>query len=107
MSDLTNRVLLASAFHAPEATHVEMLERLLIRIDGDGVIAEIWRLGESGYAETLASARNEGRLVEWPAGQYLLARICRSACPRAAISPTGGRARRTSRRLAQQIRVSS
>ena len=72
MSDLTNRVLLADAFHAPEALRVETLERLLVRIDGEGIIAAIWRPGEPGYEEALASARREGVLVEWPERQYLL-----------------------------------
>ncbi len=72
MADLTNRVLLADAFHAPETTRVETLQRLLLRIDAEGMIAAIWRPGEPGYDEALASARREGLLVEWPAGHYLL-----------------------------------
>ena len=72
MSDLTNRFVLADAFHAPEPTRVEALTHLLLHIDGDGVIAGLWRLGEPGYDETLAAARREGRLDVWPARQYLL-----------------------------------
>jgi guanine deaminase len=72
MPDLRDRLLLADAFHAPAPDRVETIERLIVAIDGDGVIAAALRPGEDGYDDALAAARRDGRLVEWPAGHYLL-----------------------------------
>ena len=72
MSDLSNKVLIADAFHAPDASRVETLPRLLIRIDRAGVIAQTLRPDEPGYAEARAWAEREGTLVEWPERQFLL-----------------------------------
>lgn len=72
MSNLTNKFLLADAFHAPEAGCVETLEQALIQIDSEGVIAAIWRRDEPGYEKAIDYARRDGRLEQWPRGQYLL-----------------------------------
>ena len=72
MTDLADRILLADAFHAPAPDRVEVLPRLAVAIDREGLIHAALRPQDFGYEDALAAARREGRLVEWPAGSYLL-----------------------------------
>ena len=72
MTDLANRLLLADAFHAPAPDRIEVLPRLAVAIDAEGVITSTLSPPDPGYDDALDAARRDGRLVEWPAGAYLL-----------------------------------
>ncbi|MBO3762165.1 guanine deaminase [Ciceribacter sp. L1K22] len=72
MSDIRDRVLLASGFHAPVAGEIDVLEDVLIDVDADGVIRSVLRPGEAGYDATKTKAIGDGRLERLPEGSYLL-----------------------------------
>jgi len=70
--DLRNRTLRASGFHSPERGKIDVLEEVLIEIDGDGRIASVHRMSDPGYDGILREREASGRLVILPAGSYLL-----------------------------------
>ncbi|MGA1802159.1 guanine deaminase [Rhizobium sp. HT1-10] len=70
--DLRNRTLRASGFHSPERGTIDVLEDVLIDIDGNGRIAAVHRTGDPGYDVICREHDASGRLVTLPAGSYLL-----------------------------------
>ena len=70
--DLRHRTIRASGFHSPERGKIDVLEDVLIEIDGDGRIAAVHRMSDRGYDAVLHEHEASGRLVILPAGSYLL-----------------------------------
>jgi guanine deaminase len=70
--ELNNKWLLASGFHAPVAGEVDVLNDVLIGVDGAGVISGVMRPDHPDYAERLRDAEAAGRLERAPVGTYLL-----------------------------------
>ncbi|MBO9171097.1 guanine deaminase [Rhizobium sp. L245/93] len=70
--DLCNRTLSASGFHTPERGTIDILQDVLIDIDGDGRIEAIVRPGEPGYDEIRRVRETDGRLVTLSRTAYLL-----------------------------------
>ncbi|MDH6231364.1 guanine deaminase [Mesorhizobium soli] len=69
---MRNRVICGTAFHTPARGKLEILEGVLISVDGDGRIAEILSPKSPDFAEAKARAEAEGRLLQLPANQVLL-----------------------------------
>jgi guanine deaminase len=67
-----NRVICGTAFHTPARGKLEILEGVLISVDGAGRIAEIISAQSPDFAEAKARAEAEGRLLQLPANQVLL-----------------------------------
>jgi guanine deaminase len=65
-------VICGTAFHTPARGKLEILEGVLISVDGDGRIAEIISPKSLDFAEAKARAEAEGRLLQLPANQVLL-----------------------------------
>lgn len=72
MTHLRNKTLLASGFHAPERGRVEVLEDMLISVDGDGTIVSTHRPQDPNYRAIRAAREDTGELVTMPEGSYLL-----------------------------------
>lgn len=70
MADLRGKMLLASGFHAPVVGEIDVLEDVLISIDGAGVITAVLRPGDDAYERAKAEAGD--RLERLPEGCYLL-----------------------------------
>ena len=70
--DLRNKTLCATGFQAPERGTIDCLEDALIDIDGDGTIAAIYRRGDVDYHVIREDREKRGRLIDLPAGSYLL-----------------------------------
>ena len=70
--DLRNRTLSASGFHTPVRGTIDILQDVLIDIDGDGRIEAISRPGEPGYDEIRRARETDGRLVTLSRTSYLL-----------------------------------
>ncbi|MDO6963344.1 guanine deaminase [Rhizobium alvei] len=69
---LRNRTLLATAFHAPEPSGMEVLEEVLISIDAEGRISDVLKSDAPGYTEKRTALEAAGVLEVLPAGSYLL-----------------------------------
>lgn len=72
MTDLRNRVLLASGFHAPICGKIDILTDCLIEIDAEGIILAVIRPAEQNYDRMKAEAIRQGRLSHLPKGCILL-----------------------------------
>ncbi len=72
MVELRDRTVLGTFFHAPERGSIEMLERALLRIDAEGVIAACLRPTDLGYADDITCAQASGCLVRLPASTVVL-----------------------------------
>ncbi|WP_176085703.1 guanine deaminase [Martelella sp. HB161492] len=70
--DLCGGFILADGFHAPVAGAVDVLDKVLIAIDGKGVITAVTRPDAPDYAARLAAAEASARLERLGDGQYLL-----------------------------------
>ncbi|MGV8936616.1 MAG: guanine deaminase [Allorhizobium sp.] len=71
-SNLRNKTLLASGFHAPVLGECDVLTEVLIAIGPQGDIVSVMRPADPGYTASKASAEKAGDLVTLPAGHYLL-----------------------------------
>ncbi|PSJ62127.1 guanine deaminase [Pseudaminobacter soli (ex Li et al. 2025)] len=65
-------MICGTAFHTPVRGKLEILEGVLISVDGAGRIAEIISPQNPDFAEAKTRAEAEGRLLELPANQVLL-----------------------------------
>jgi guanine deaminase len=68
----TGFAIACNAFHAPERGRLEILENCLIRISGDGRIADVIGAESPDHAPVRRAAAENGTLVELADGQYLL-----------------------------------
>ncbi len=65
------RTLWGTFFHAPVYGEIEILENVLIQLDGDGIIVAIIRPGDPNYDQILA-----GEVERIPSGTYVLPGFC-------------------------------
>ncbi|MCB1379148.1 MAG: guanine deaminase [Alphaproteobacteria bacterium] len=72
MHSLRNFTLCATFFHAPQCGRIACLEQALVTIDGEGRIGAVILPEEDEYAAARATAAEHGRLIEFPAGSYVL-----------------------------------
>jgi guanine deaminase len=72
MREVRNKAILGTAFHGPQVGSIEVLENILIEIDGLGRIARVLRSDNSRQSAALRGADVEGRLVRMPVGHFLL-----------------------------------
>ncbi|MDE1996091.1 MAG: guanine deaminase [Rhizobiaceae bacterium] len=70
--DLRGKTLCASGFHTPRRGTIDVLDDVLIEIDGSGVITAIHRHGDPNYRTIRYTRDMSGELVTLPPGSYLL-----------------------------------
>lgn len=69
---MTSPAILGTLMHTPVLGEIEVLDKALITVGDDGVIAEVISPGDDGYDQALAEARGRGNLLELGRHQYLL-----------------------------------
>ncbi|MEP3277360.1 MAG: guanine deaminase [Stappiaceae bacterium] len=72
MTDLLGKSVLSTIIQTPTCGALDFVERALLSIDDAGKISALLRPADEGYAEALDQVRQNGILLELPAGQYLI-----------------------------------